>query len=178
MKTIVIASQNPVKIQAALQGFKRMFPGIEFETRQINVASGVRDQPISDLETLQGASNRASGAQKFLPGGDYWVGIEGGVEERSDGLAVFAWIVVCSTDLTGKGRTATFYLPPSVAELIRQGKELGEADDIVFKQSNSKQANGAIGILTGNVVDRTALYEMAVILALVPFKNRELYERD
>jgi non-canonical (house-cleaning) NTP pyrophosphatase len=59
--------------------------------------------------------------------------------------------------------------------LIQQGKELGEADDIVFNQSNSKQANGSIGILTGDVIDRTALYAHAVILALVPFKNPELY---
>src|SRR5450759_682321 len=177
MKTIVIASQNPVKIQAALHGFQRMFPDIEFETHQVNVASGVRDQPMSDLETLQGAMNRASGAQKLMPNEDYWVGIEGGVEEGSSGLAAFAWIVVCATDQTGKGRTAAFYLPPSITELIRQGKELGEADDAVFQQSNSKQANGAMGILTGNVVDRRALYEMAVILALVPFKNRDLYQR-
>ena len=176
MKTIVIASQNPVKIQAAFQGFQQMFPDIEFETRQVNVASGVRVQPMSDLETLQGAMNRAAGAQKFMPEGDYWVGIEGGVEEGSSGLAAFAWIVIVSPDLKGKGRTATFYLPPAVVELIHQGKELGEADDIIFKQSNSKRANGAIGILTGNVVDRKALYEMGVILALVPFKNRNLYE--
>jgi non-canonical (house-cleaning) NTP pyrophosphatase len=61
--------------------------------------------------------------------------------------------------------------------LIRQGKELGEADDIVFSQNNSKQANGAIGILTGDVIDRTSLYEHAVILALAPFKNLELYQQ-
>jgi non-canonical (house-cleaning) NTP pyrophosphatase len=38
-----------------------------------------------------------------------------------------------------------------------------------------KQANGAIGILTGDVIDRTELYQHAVILALVPFKNDGLY---
>ena len=75
----------------------------------------------------------------------------------------------------GKGRTGAFFLPESVANLVRHGKELGEADDIVFGRSNSKQANGAIGILTGDVVDRTQLYEQAVILALIPFKNPQLY---
>jgi len=53
--------------------------------------------------------------------------------------------------------------------------ELGEADDRVFERSNSKQTNGAIGLLTGNVIDRTTLYAPAVVFALIPFKNPELY---
>jgi non-canonical (house-cleaning) NTP pyrophosphatase len=53
--------------------------------------------------------------------------------------------------------------------------ELGEADDLVFGRSNSKQDNGAIGLLTGDVIDRAQLYEQAVILALVPFKNPDMY---
>ena len=59
--------------------------------------------------------------------------------------------------------------------MIRQGKELGEADDIVFNRANSKQDNGAVGLLTDNVIDRAQLYEQAVILALIPFKNEALY---
>ena len=98
------------------------------------------------------------------------------MEPHGDELSAFAWVVVLSPDgIEGKGRTGTFFLPPAVAELIHQGKELGEADDIVFAQSNSKQKNGAIGILTGDVIDRAALYVPAVIMALVPFKNPELY---
>jgi inosine/xanthosine triphosphatase len=175
MKTIVVASRNPVKLQAALGGFRRMFPGQEFVVQTAVVPSEVSDQPFSSDETLQGAHNRAANAARLYPIADYWVGIEGGVEDSSDGLAAFAWIVVKSVKMVGMGRTGTFYLPPEVADWVRQGKELGEADDIVFSRSNSKQENGAIGILTGDVIDRAQLYEMAVILALVPFKNPELY---
>ena len=106
----------------------------------------------------------------------YWVGIEGGVEETVDGeMIAFAWVVVRDHQRVGRGRTGTFYLPPAVTDLIRQGKELGEADDIVFGRNNSKQENGAVGLLTGDVIDRAQLYEHAVILALVPFKNTALY---
>ena len=77
--------------------------------------------------------------------------------------------------MVGKGRSGTFFLPPKIAELIRQGKELGEADDIVFERTNSKQENGAVGILTDGVVDRTKYYTEAVVLALIPFKNERLY---
>jgi non-canonical (house-cleaning) NTP pyrophosphatase len=53
--------------------------------------------------------------------------------------------------------------------------ELGDADDEIFGASNSKQQNGAVGLLTENAVTRTTLYEQAVIMALIPFKNPELY---
>jgi non-canonical (house-cleaning) NTP pyrophosphatase len=53
--------------------------------------------------------------------------------------------------------------------------ELGEADDVYFGLSNSKQANGAVGLLTGNVLTRASFYEQAVIFALIPFKNPDLY---
>lgn len=175
MKTIVIASANPVKLAAAHQGFEKMFPQESFELRSVEAPSGVRDQPMSSQETEQGAHNRACAAAKLVPQADYWVGIEGGIEELDKEMAAFAWVVVYSPNLTGRGRTGTFFLPPVVASLIRQGKELGEADDIIFGKNNSKQANGAIGILTDDVIDRTRLYEHAVILALTPFKNPDLY---
>jgi inosine/xanthosine triphosphatase len=107
---------------------------------------------------------------------DYWVGIEGGIEDVHDELEVFAWVFVKSANgKIGKGKTGSFFLPYKIAELVRQGIELGEADDIVFGRKNSKQANGAIGILTDDVITRTTYYESAVIMALIPFKNKTLY---
>jgi inosine/xanthosine triphosphatase len=176
MKIIAIASKNPVKIQATLNGFQRMFPTETYQIEMVSVPSGVSEQPASNQETLQGALNRARAAADMVTRADYWVGIEGGIEDYGVEMAAFAWIVVQSKSLCGKGRTGSFFLPSQIAELVRDGHELGYADDIVFQKSNSKQENGAIGILTGNVVDRTALYEQAVILALVPFKNTELYQ--
>ena len=175
MKTIVIASQNPVKIEAARSGFETMFPGESFEIRSVSVPSGVGHQPMSSPETLRGAKNRAHNARQALPQADYWVGIEGGIEQINGEMAAFAWIFVLSPQRAGKSQTGTFFLPSEVAELVQQGKELGDADDIVFERSNSKQKDGAIGILTGNIIDRTKLYQHAVVLALVPFRNPELY---
>jgi inosine/xanthosine triphosphatase len=175
MKTVIVASENPVKLQAVRNGFARMFPGEEFDFQGANALSGVSDQPASDEETLQGAHNRARNAASSYPEADYWVGVEGGIQASGEEMAAFAWIVVLSAGRCGKGRTGTFFLPPAVAGLVRQGVELGEADDRVFGRSNSKQASGAVGLLTGEVIDRTQLYEGAVILALIPFKNPALY---
>ena len=175
MKQVVIASKNPVKQQAALAGFQKMFPNERFELKEIAVPSGVGDQPMTDAETLQGALNRTKHAIEMSPEADYWVGVEGGVEATANGLEAFAWIIVRSRERIGKARTGTFLLPDQVAELVLRGVELGEADDIVFNRSNSKQENGAVGLLTGNVIDRAGLYTHAVVLALIPFKNEVLF---
>jgi inosine/xanthosine triphosphatase len=176
MKRILVASENPVKLEAVRRGYERMFPKEPYELKGISVPSGVPHQPRSDAETLQGALLRTENAARCEPHADYWVGIEGGVDEGMGGMCAFAWVVVRSQSTSGRSRTGTFFLPPAVVEYVRHGKELGEADDLVFGRSNSKRANGAIGLLTGDVVDRASLYEQAVILALVPFKNHQLYE--
>ena len=173
---IVIASKNPVKINATLNGFKKMFPEMSFEIEGVSVPSNVSEQPRSDIETFTGAINRADNASKEIMDADFWIGIEGGIEEKQSDMEAFAWVVIKSNDgKYCKGRTGTFFLPSKVSELIKQGKELGEADDIVFGRSNSKQENGAVGILTGDAVDRTKYYTEAVVFACIPFKNKELY---
>jgi non-canonical (house-cleaning) NTP pyrophosphatase len=83
--------------------------------------------------------------------------------------------VVLDRERQSKGRSGEFFLPEKVAALVREGVELGEADDRVFGRSNSKQKNGAVGLLTGDAVDRAGLYVPAVIFALIPFKNPEMY---
>lgn len=175
MKEIVVASENPVKIQAALNGFCRLFPGEAFEVRGVSVPSGVSAQPMSSDETLQGALQRVNAVRQVAPAANYWIGIEGGCEDSIEGMTVFAWIVVLdSTGKIGKSRTATFFLPNEVSALVRQGLELGDADDAVFGRMNSKQQNGSVGLLTDDVITRLTYYEQAVILALIPFKNAQL----
>jgi non-canonical (house-cleaning) NTP pyrophosphatase len=43
---------------------------------------------------------------------------------------------------------------PPTRRNSEENKELGEADDIVFGITNSKQANGAVCILTGDILTR------------------------
>jgi len=176
MKKVVVASANPVKIEAVQMGFAKMFPDESFGVQGVSAPSEVSNQPMSSDETLNGAMNRANNVSKLVTEADYWIGIEGGVEDANAELEVFAWVVIkASNGKIGKGKTGSFFLPQKIAELVRQGVELGEADDIVFGRTNSKQANGAIGILTSDVITRTTYYVPAVIMALIPFKNERLY---
>ena len=175
IKKVIVASKNPVKINAVKIGFEKMFPSEKFEFEGIAVPSGVKDQPMDNQETLTGATNRVENAKNTFQNADFWVGIEGGIQRTGNDMGVFAWVVVKSKELNGKAKTGTFFLPKKIVELIDSGKELGEADDIVFGRENSKQKNGSVGILTGDVIVRSTYYTDAVILSLIPFKNSELY---
>jgi len=175
-RIIAVASGNPVKTAAAQAGFQRMFPHLRFQVVSVAVASDVSNQPMSDEETLTGALNRVNHAIAAHQAADFWIGIEGGVQAQAGELGAFAWVVVRSRTELGKARSGTFFLPPAIADLVAGGMELGHADDLVFKQSNSKQSAGAIGLLTDNAVNRQQLYEQAVVLALVRFKNEALYQ--
>ncbi len=168
---LIVASSNPVKGRAAAAGCRLAFPGREVRAEAVAVPSGVAEQPFSEAETLQGARARVLAARAARPEADLWIGIEGGVEERAEGLAAFAWVVAASARGEGLARSATFLLPPALAALVRAGVELGEACDRLFGRENSKQADGAVGLLTGGAIDRRALYEQPVVLALIPLRE-------
>ena len=180
MRTVIVGSTNPVKLTAVQTGFGAMFPQECFTFRGIDVPSGVSDQPQNDAETLKGAKQRAANAQKQVPEADFWVGIEGGVDTlpgEPDNLLTFAWVVVLSAEQSGCARTGAFGLPAPVAKLVSSGLELGEADDQVFGTQGSKQQNGAVGLLTHDVLTRDGFYAQAVQLALIPFINPQLYPK-
>jgi len=171
---VYIASANPVKIDSVKLAFTKIYPDVNLVFEGVSAPSEVSAQPLGEKETLRGALNRVKNLSK-LNQADYFVGIEGGSKRVGKEMETFAWIVIKSKNKISKSRTSSFFLPKKIIELINQGKELGEADDIVFNRVNSKQSNGAVGILTGDVVTRTSYYEQAVIMALIPFKNPKLY---
>ena len=175
MKKVYIGSRNPVKISCTRQAFKKVFPYENFQFVGVDVLSNVSHQPMTDEETRRGSMSRAHNTKEKHPDGDYWIGIEGGIERIDNNLHAFAWMIILNKSQQGTARTATFPLPPKISELINQGIELGEADDIVFRRENSKQKDGAVGILTDGLIDRTQYYEHAMLLALIPFMKKDLF---
>ena len=167
-----------MKVNAALAGFRAMFPDHKFIAEGYPAGSGVSDQPMSCDETLLGATNRASALKELAPQADYFVGIEGGIEIIDATMFAGAWIVIFdSSGQRGRGRSGCFALPPEVQRLVESGVELGHANDQVFNQHNSKQAGGAVGSLTNGCISRQDLYEHAMALALVSLKQPDLYSQ-
>lgn len=172
---IVVASRNPVKIDAVRQAFSGQFPSASLELVSVDVESGVSKQPDTDQETLRGARYRVEQSRRVRPDADFWVGLEGGIESIDEQLMAFAWMVVRGRNgKIGEARSVTLPLPPAVKELVDSGLELGEANDRVFSTSNSKQGGGAFGLLTEGRYTREFIYSQTLIFALIPFVN-DLY---
>ncbi len=172
---IVIASKNPVKAAAIHGAFEKMFPDTPYGSQMIAAESGVGDQPMSDAETRRGAENRLESIRQSAPNADLWCALEGGIEDTGDMMMAFAWILIENQTLRGAARSASFPLPHAVAQCVRSGVELGTANDQLFQHTNSKQHQGAIGILTEGRIDRRALYEPAAIMAMIPLLNESLF---
>lgn len=171
-----VGSKNPIKIACVLEAAREYWPG----AKAIGVAaeSGVSNQPITDHETFTGALNRARLALDHTPAADFGVGVEGGIVEDEDGMWTYAWVVLVDREGTvGKGQSGRFELPPGVIALIRSGMELGHADDQFFGRENSKQNEGAIGILSDGRITRPGLYKPAVTFALLRFLHPEYYKK-
>ena len=176
MFKIIVSSNNPVKINSTLSGFQQMFSEEVFEIEGVTVDTGVSNQPLSDKETFTGASNRIKAIKDLKPQADFWVAIEGGLDETEHGMSSIDWTLIESkTGIIGKSKSSVFYLPNKIVDLIRQGYELSKAGDIVFNRKDTKSTSGIVGILTNDVINKTTHYIDMVILALIPFKNPEIY---
>jgi len=137
----------------------------------VNAASGVADQPWGEAETRQGALNRAEAALALEPATHLSVGIEAGVaQEPGWPLWTFAWIIVLDrSGVRGAARSATFAVPEELAAGVRGGSELGDALDAAYGLRRAKDGPGAVGVLTGGLIDRPELYRTAMLLALTPW---------
>ncbi len=141
----------------------------------VAVASGVRDQPFGDAETIRGATQRARAALAAMDA-DLAVGLEGGVVDDHRRMMTCAWAVVVGRDgRVGVGGSLAMPLPDRVAALVRSGVELGHAMDQVSGGHDTKHGAGAVGILTTGLVDRQRAYEALVTYALAPFLAPEYY---
>ena len=174
MIKIIVASKNPVKINAAKVGFEAMLNDT-VEASGVSIPSGVSDQPLTDDETRKGSELRAKGAKENYPDAHFWVGIEGGVDKLNGVIHTFGWITILSKNKQGQARSATIPLPNAVEAGLQKGEELGDINDRLFHKDNSKQKGGTSGILTHGVMDRLELYRHAMVLALIPFVNKALY---
>ena len=169
-----VGSLNSVKLQAVRLGTATLFDGIA--VIGFGVDSGVSAQPVGDEEMIAGATQRAIGVLQACAPAQYGVGLEGGVVELREGMFAYAWCAIADrAGAVGVASTGRFLLPQKVAELVRAGRELGDADDAVFGRTNSKQNEGAVGILTHARLTRAGFYAPAVLLAMVRFLNPDHY---
>jgi inosine/xanthosine triphosphatase len=175
---IIVGSANPVKVKGAEIAFKQMMPGLDIEISGVEVNSGVDHQPLNYQDTILGATNRANAALASAEDAAYGVGIEGGLQQVEGVWYDAQWAVVISrSGSAGRGKSLGIPLPDSFIKEILTGKELGTVADEFFGTTNIKQAGGYIGEVTHGAMARDEMCVQAVLSALIPITNPELFEK-
>ncbi|MCD6092565.1 MAG: inosine/xanthosine triphosphatase [Candidatus Aenigmarchaeota archaeon] len=161
---IAVGSKNPVKLNAAENVMKKIFGN--FELMPVDVDSGVGDMPMSEEETIRGATNRAVESVKKT-GSDLGIGMEGGIAEKLGKYFLINWCAVADkNEDVAIGCGTQLELPDNIVNKVREGKELGIVMDEITGINDTKQKMGCIGILTGGLTDRQTAWEIALIYAM------------
>ncbi len=164
---IAIGSTNPVKVRAARNVLRKIYPRAEFVA--LEVPSGVPGQPRGDKQTRRGAVNRARAARQAAHA-DFGVGLEGGIIENEFGTMTCAWCaIVDRAERVGIGGSTNMLLPDEVAARVKRGDELGDAMDAFANIRGVKRKMGAIGVLTKGLSNRQRAYEYIIKLAVARF---------
>ncbi|WP_299076089.1 inosine/xanthosine triphosphatase [uncultured Paraglaciecola sp.] len=177
MIKIIVGSNNPVKISAAKHAICDMFSADEVECIGLDAPSGVAQQPMTTAETQQGAINRVKYCQTRHQA-DFYVAIEGGVDQFDYGPATFAFVAIAKGEQISVGRSCNLPLPQVIFKSLTEGEELGDVMDRFFNTKNVKQKGGAIGLLTKGLATRESVYRQATLLALAPFVHGALYQSE
>jgi inosine/xanthosine triphosphatase len=189
---VAVGSLRRPKLDAVREAFAAVAPllhdGAQFEIVGVDVPSGVRHTPLSREEIMSGARQRAEtlvriAREKSEPW-NYFVGLEGGIDvigERGARLAFLEnWAYV--TDVSGRsafGQSGAILLPePLAIRVVDDGVELAKAIDAFAGGHGIRDAQGAWGVLTHNIITRKDAFRIAVINAFAPLLNRSLYSRD
>ena len=206
-KTIIaIGSKRGPKINAVKQALEFLSPSFppatEFELVGLEVDSGVSHTPLSHEELMRGARHRAEAlvevAQKSGLEWHYFVGLEGGLDVihetasplptgRHSDLAQGArrrvllesWAYVTDGARGHYGRSGGIELPePLAREVLENGTELAVAIDRFAGLVGIRDAQGAWGVLSGDLISRQEAFRLAVIAAFAPFYNQKMYRAE
>ena len=175
---VAVGSKNPVKVRAARRVLTKIYGKGKVEVKGFKVSSGVPRQPLG-WQTVRGAINRALEALK-IGGAELGIGIEAGlfpVKKTITGYMDFQWCAVADRGgFITLGCGPGFEMPPSVVKGVLDGRgEVGELLGEMFRVERLGETIGAIGLLSHGIMDRVKLTEQAVLMAMIPRINREIY---
>ncbi len=188
METIFIAvgSLRRPKLDAVREALAMLGPRLHgsahFDVVGGDVPSGVRHTPLSREDIMAGARQRVEAllqiARERNETWHYFVGLEGGLDvmNQRGTRCVFLQNWAYVADRAGRGafgQSGAIVLPEPLAHrVVDEGIELAEAIDAFAGAQGIRDAQGAWGVLTGNLITRQDAVRISVINAFAPFLSR------
>ena len=185
---VLVASKNPIKIQATKEAFDEYFPDVKITSIDINNLDPKNDfkkqlqwmnQPVGELETCEYSQERVKLIKNNYPNFDYYIGLEGGITQTRFGsyrIIVFCTIADPVHIETVRGCEIPlpihWYEALTADPLLELGNIVEEASGI----QNIKQKQGAIGFFTHNKINRKDILKETLIMCLIPFQNKTLFQ--
>lgn len=186
---VAVGSTRRPKLNAVWEALTVFGPSLNenalFDIAAVEVPSGVRHTPLSREDLMSGARQRAEALVRIAHEKNqpwkYFVGLEGGLDVVHEGrerrVFLESWAYVA--DVTGCGafgQSGAVPLPEALAvRVVDEGVELAEAIDAFAGAYGIRDAQGAWGVLTRNMITRQDAFRVAVINAFAPFYNHAAY---
>jgi len=185
---VAVGSTRRPKLNAVWEALTVFGPTLDsnaqFEVVGVEVPSGVGHTPRTRAELMAGARQRAEslieiGRERGEPW-RYFVGLEGGLDVIREGSGRLSflenWAYVTDGAHGAFGQSGAILLPESLAaRVLDDGVELAEAIDTFAGSQGIRDAQGAWGVLTNNMITRQDAFRTAVINAFAPFYNAAIY---
>ena len=172
---LVIATKNNGKIEGAKRAFEKYFDNVEI--LGIPTSSDVSEQPVND-EILLGAKNRVKNLKVYCKENgiqaDLYLAIESGINNVL-GKWIITNIAVIEDDFGFEscGTSPSFPVPEHLVNQIIE-TDLAQVMNTLFEKDDERHNHGGgIQLLTKNVVSRIDLTEVAFIMALTRYLNKE-----
>ena len=189
---IAIGSRRRPKVEAvktAMEKLRRVAPFSPAEIAYISrdVSSDIANTPMSQEEMMQGAYNRAHHVQAQLAAEGiepaYAFGLEGGLfriaaSQQKAAWYLQSWVYVTDGIQGYFGSSPAVQIPHHVvAELAGENVELADIMDRLGDAASGRDKGGAFALLTKGLLTRRAIFEQAVLAAMAPFYNTEIYHK-
>jgi inosine/xanthosine triphosphatase len=190
MKTwrVAVGSTRRPKLNAVSEAAAAFGPLLGGDTtlavRGYEVESGVNHTPLSRVELMKGARQRAEAVAELVASLDesaeFFVGLEGGLdvvpENGRQRVFLESWAYVSDGRRGHFGCSGSVELPEALVEkVLVRGRELAVAIDEFAGAAGIRDAQGAWGVLTGNQITRQESFRLAVVAAFAPFYNSKMY---
>lgn len=175
---VVVGTSNPIKVKAVEKAFSKFFKNVEVIMRP--VISKAPPQPIGLITVIEGAISRAKEALRMEEKANFGVGIEAGIIPIPYTISgymdqQFVAIIDKYGRITIGGGPAFEYPSFITNRVVKEKIEINNImAEITGKQKIGRE-EGAIGYFSKNILNREIITEMAVIMALIPRINEDLY---